>query len=171
MLRANLDVSVLRYGCIDCLTPGRNAAGEIGNVGKSLARQKLRDPHGPASGMAHHDDLRVGRELGESGRNLAHGHMYDVWNARKLQFPVFANVQDQGIFPAIAPRLELLDRNLAHRGYLELKGLGPFGVLERVDGGFEQRRVVPGSVAHTRDQQGFLRQFVAHHDEQLPTHG
>ena len=40
--------------------------------------------------------------------------MYDVRDARKFQFPFFANVDDQRLLAAIASRLELDHRNLVN---------------------------------------------------------
>ena len=168
----NLDVSVPGYGCIHRLAPGRYSAGEIGDVRKSLVCKKMSDTHGPSTRVAHHDDLRIALKLPESGRNLVHRHMYDAGNARKLQLPVFAHVDDQRRLPTIAPRLELRDRDLADHGALELKGFGALGIVQRIQVGLEQRGAVPGVVGGAGNQQGFLRRLIAaDHDKKLPTHG
>jgi hypothetical protein len=113
--------------------------------------------------MAHDNGQSIPRKLAQPRRNLVHGHMYDAWNARKLQFPVFAHVQNPRVFPAIAACLELLDRYFPDHA-LELKRVGALRVLERIDRGLEQAGAGEGA-GRTFDQQGFLRHPVAHHDK------
>ena len=168
---ANLDESVLRNGCIDQLTPRGNTAGEVGNVRKSLVCQKMRHSHRPATRVAHHDGFHISGQFGQAFRYLIHGHMYDARNARKLQFPLLADVDDHGILPAIAPRLEFRCRNLTNHGRSELERLGTGGVIERVDGRLEQSAAAPGGIRGPGDQQRFLRLFGADHGEKFPTHG
>jgi hypothetical protein len=131
----------------------------------------MRHAHGPAPGVTHDDGFHVAGQFGQTGWNLIHGHMYDARNARKLQFPLFPNVDDHGIFAAVAPRLELWSRNLTNHGRSELEGFGTGGVLERVDGRLEQTRAAPGSFRRPGDQQRFLGLPGADHDKKFPTHG
>jgi hypothetical protein len=95
----------------------------------------------------------------------------DARNARKLQFPLFAHVDDHGILPAITQRLELRSRDLTNHGRSELEGFGPRGVLQRVDGGLEQPGAAPGRLRGPRDQQGLLGLVGSDHDEKFATHG
>ena len=101
--------------------------------------------------------------------------MYDVWNASKLQFPVFAHVQDQRFFPVVAPCLEFFDRNFADHGCkgvsLEPEGRRPLRIFECVDGGLEQTLAAPGGFGSPGDQQCFLRNPIAGHDKKPSTHG
>jgi hypothetical protein len=168
----NLDVSVPGYGCIHRLAPRRYSAGEVGNVRKSLVCKKMSDTHGPSARVAHHDDLRIASKLSHPGRYLVHRHMYDAGDARKLQFPVFADVDHQRILAAIASGLELRGRDFANHDVLELKGFGALGIFQRIQVGLEQGGAVPCILGGARDQQGFLRRLIAADDhEKLPTHG
>src|SRR5688500_3107988 len=47
--------------------------------------------------------------------------MYDVRNARKLQFPVFPHVDHEGALTAVAPCLELLDGHFADHFWKTLR--------------------------------------------------
>ncbi len=167
----NLDDSVPGYGCIYRLGPGRYSAGEIGDVRKSLVCKKMGHAHGPATRVAHDNRLRIALKLPDSGRYLVHRHMYDAGDARKLQLPILAHIDDHRVLPAIASGLELLGRDLADHEALELKGFGLSGIFQRIHLGLEQRGAAPGALGRPRHQQGFLRLIGADHDKQLPTHG
>ena len=167
----NLDVSVPGYGCIHQLAPRRNSAGEVGDVRKSLVCKKMRHAHGSAACVAHDNRLRIASKLPDPGRYLVHRHMYDAGNARKLQLPFFAHVDDQRILATIAPCLELLGRDLANHDALELKGFGTAGIFQGIQSGLEYRGAAPGVLVRAGNQQRFLRLIGADHDKQLPTHG
>ena len=168
----NLDDSVPGYGCIHRLAPRRYSAGEVGDVRKSLVCKKMGYAQGTTARVAHDDRLHIPSKLPEPGRYLVHRHMYDAGNARKLQFPVFAHVDDQRSLSAIASCLELGGRDLADHGALELKGFGALGIFQRIQLGFEKGGAVPCILGGARDQQRLLRRLVAADDDkQLPTHG
>ena len=135
----------------------------------------MRHSQRPGTGVTHHDDFRIAGQFRDPGRNLIHGHMYDARNARKLQFPRFADVDDLQRIATIATRLEFRSRDFTHHGIdpvrSEREGLGPCGVIQGVDTGFEQSIAVPGGLAGTRHQQGLLQLSGSDHDKKFSTDG
>ena len=100
----------------DFLSPGGNTAGKVGDRLEPLCREKVRYAQAATTGEAQDHHFAIARQLGETGRYIAHGDMHGTGDAGRGDFRRFTDVQQEQIAAGMLAGDELGGRHGADAG-------------------------------------------------------
>lgn len=157
-----------------------NAASDIGNAFKTLLSQKCRDLHAAPTMMTQTSDGSGAVKLLQPRRNQTHGNVQKIkprwFDASRLQFPGFTNIQDQqgpAIGVQVAPLGQLVGGDLVnHRGWsrLEMKARGLRKVLQSGGGAVPKMHAAELSLTQTCVEGGLHDGVFADDGQQTAPH-